>query len=122
MPFSARTIIFVSGLVLFIVVFELVRKRRFREELSVIWLVFSVVIASGSVIDLAFDPLSKSLGIEYPPALAFVMISLVFIIALLYFSLVTSDLKSKLKELTQYVALIEHEMKRLEKLSSPAKE
>jgi hypothetical protein len=39
------------------------------------------------------------------------IISIVMIISLLYFSLVTSDLKSRVKELTQKIALLEFESK-----------
>ncbi len=111
MPLAARIVILISGLSLFVIVFELVRKRKFREELSVIWLFFALIITSGSFIDLVIDPLAKTLNIGYPPAFAFLLISIVFVVALLYFSLVTSDLKSKVKELTQQVSLMEYEIR-----------
>ncbi|MBI5739442.1 MAG: DUF2304 domain-containing protein [Nitrospirae bacterium] len=111
MPISARLIILFAGLGFFLVVLELVRKKRFREELSIIWLFFSLSIAASSVIDLVIDPLAGMLHISYPPAFAFMLISIVMIISLLYFSLVTSDLKSRVKELTQKVALLEFEFK-----------
>ena len=111
MPLSARLIILIAGLGFFIVVLELVRKKRFREELSIIWLFFSLSIAASSVLDLVIDPLARVLHISYPPAFAFMLISIVMIISLLYFSLVTSDLKSRVKELTQKVALLEFELK-----------
>ncbi|RJQ18397.1 MAG: DUF2304 domain-containing protein [Nitrospiraceae bacterium] len=109
MPLAARIIILSAGILLFIAVFELVRKKKFREELSIIWLFFAFTIAAGSVIDLVVDPLAKKLGIAYPPALAFMVISIVMVIALLYFSVVTSDLKGRVKELTQRIALLEFE-------------
>lgn len=110
MPIAARLLILFAGAGLFLVVFELVRKKRFREELSVIWLFFAIIVASGSVIDIVIDPLAKWLHIYYPPALAFMLIIIAMIISLLYFSLITSDLKSKIKELTQKVALLEFEI------------
>ncbi len=110
MPLSARIIIFLTGLGLFIIVFELVRKKRFREELSIIWLFLALIIATGSVIDLVIDPLAKRLHIGYPPALVFVIVVIVLIISFLYFSLITSELKSKVKELTQKIALLEFEI------------
>lgn len=110
MPLSARIIIFLTGLGLLILVFELVRKKRFREELSVIWLFLAVIVASGSVIDIVIDPLARFLHIDYPPALVFMMVIFVLIVSLLYFSLVTSDMKSRVKELTQKIALMEFEI------------
>ncbi len=112
MPLAARIVILISGLSLFVIVFELVRKRKFREELSVIWLFFALIITSGSFIDLVIDPLARVLHIGYPPAFAFLLISIVFVVALLYFSLVTSDLKGKVKELTQQISLMEYEVRK----------
>jgi predicted PurR-regulated permease PerM len=98
------------GALLFLIVFELVRRKMFREELSIIWLFLAVIIASGSVLDFVIDPLSEMLHVSYPPVLAIVVIIFFVIIAFLYFSLVISDLKSKVKELTQKLALLEFDM------------
>jgi uncharacterized membrane protein len=110
MPLSVRILILLAGFMLLVAVLELVRKKRLREELSIIWLFVSLIAASGSVIDLVIDPVSRRLNIGYPPALVFAMVMIVSLAALLYFSLVTSDLKTKVKELTQKVALLEFEM------------
>lgn len=110
MSIGARLFILITGIVLFLIVFELVRKKRFREELSIIWLFFALIVASGSVMDIVIDPLAKMLRIYYPPALVFMVISIFLILSLLYFSLITSDLKSKVKELTQKIALLEFEI------------
>ena len=115
MSIAARIIILLAGIGLFVTVFELVRKKRFREELSIIWLFFALMIAAGSVMDLVVDPLAKLLHIYYPPALVFMVILMFLIASLLYFSLITSDLKSKVKELTQKIALLEFEMHEKEK-------
>jgi hypothetical protein len=108
--FLARIVILSAGLTLFFAVFELVRKKRLREELSIMWLVFSIIIASGSVLDLVIDPIAKKLNIYYPPTLVFLIVIFVLIVSFLYFSVVTSDLKSKVKELTQKISLLEYEI------------
>jgi hypothetical protein len=115
MPIGARLIILFLGIVLFIIVFELLRKGKFREELSVIWLIFSITVALGAFIDLIVDPIAKKLHIYYPPSLVFVFIFVILIIALLYFSMVISDLKSKVKELSQKIAILEYEQKQVTK-------
>jgi hypothetical protein len=38
MAFSVRGFIFLIGIFLFILILELVRRKKFREELSIIWL------------------------------------------------------------------------------------
>lgn len=118
MSFQVRLIIFCGGLSLFALVFGLVRKGRFREELSVVWLLIGLTAMLSSGADVVLDRVAFKLGISYPPVLGFVMLLLALVFGLLYFSVVASDLKSSFKELAQKTALLEHELKRLsEKIS-----
>ncbi len=118
MSVQVRIIIFCVGLGLLALVFALVRKGRFREELSVVWLLIGLTAMLSSGADVVLDRVAFKLGISYPPVLGFVMLFLVLIFGFLYFSVVTSDLKSSLKELAQQTALLEDELKRLaEKMS-----
>ena len=107
MPFSARLILFGLGLVLAAIIFELVRRRKFREELSLVWFIVAIVIMVSSLADLMIDPLARKLRIGYPPTLVFIWIIFFLIMALLYFSVIISDLKGKIKELSQKIALLE---------------
>lgn len=112
MSIGIRLIIIGLGLALFVIIFELVRRKKFREELSIVWFIVSIAIIASSVADKIIDPLAVKLGIGYPPALVFIWVIFFLLLALLYFSMIISDLKSKLKELSQKVALIEHEISR----------
>jgi len=114
MSFGMRLIIFVFGISLFMIIFELVRRKRFREELSITWFAVSLLLLLSSMADLIIDPLAKKIGIGYPPALVFAWIIFCLIIALLYFSAVISDLKGKIKELSQKMAIMEFDMNRKE--------
>jgi len=115
MTFSVRLFIFLFGLILFSTVFELVRRRKFREELSLCWLFIGLSLILSSFADRLIDPLAFKLGINYPPALAFIIIFLLFVIVMLYFSISVSDLKSENKELSQKIALMEYKLTRLQK-------
>jgi hypothetical protein len=110
MSFGIRIIIFCLGVVLFVVIFELVRRKRFREELSIAWFLVGFLLIASSVADKIIDPLAKWVGIGYPPALVFVWIIFCLVLALLYFSAVISDLKGKIKELSQKISLLEFEL------------
>jgi hypothetical protein len=110
MSWEIRIIILGLGAVVFVMIFELVRRQRLREELSIIWFAVGILLMMGSVADLIIDPIAKKLGIGYPPALVFVWMLFCLIIALLYFSAVISDLKGKIKELSQKMALMEYEV------------
>lgn len=112
MSLGIRAIIFGLGLVLFIIILELVRREKFREELSIAWFAVGLILMASSVADKIIDPLARRLGIGYPPAIVFVWIIFCLILAMLYFSTVISDLKGKIKELSQKVALMEFEVDR----------
>lgn len=111
MSYGIRFLILLSGFFLFVLVFELVRRKRFREELSLIWFLVAFAVMAASVGDLIFDRFATTLGIGYPPALYFAWIVLCLIVTLLYYSVIISDIKSKLKELSQKIALLEYELK-----------
>ena len=110
MSFGMRLMILSLGISLFFIIFELVRRNKFREELSIAWFGVSVLVLAGSMADLIIDPFAKMIGISYPPALVFAWLIFCLVIALLYFSSVISDLKGKIKELSQKIALMEYEM------------
>jgi heme A synthase len=110
---TLRILIFLSGLFLFLIIFRLLRRKRLREELSVLWLLVSVSLTLGSVADLVVDPLAFALGINYPPALIFLIFFFIVVLTMFYFSVVVSDLKSKNKELSQKVALMEYRIREL---------
>lgn len=75
MSILLRIIIFIAGVSLFIFIFRLLRRKRFREELSILWLLVSISLILGSVADLVVDPIALALGINYPPALIFLIFS-----------------------------------------------
>ncbi|MFN3481185.1 MAG: DUF2304 domain-containing protein [Thermodesulfovibrionales bacterium] len=113
MNLTLRILIFLSGLFLFFVIFRLLRRRRFREELSILWLIVSISLVFGSIADLVIDPLAFALGISYPPALIFLIFFFIVVLTMFYFSVVVSDLKSRNKELSQKVALMEYRIREM---------
>ena len=113
MALSIRVGILLIGIFLFIVILDLVRRKKFREELSLIWLMIGIGLILSSFADRIIDPLAFRLGISYPPSLVFMLIFFLLVLAMLYFSLVVSDLKSKNKELSQKMALLEYKVSRI---------
>lgn len=106
-----RFMVLSAGLTLFLIIFELVRRKRFREELSLAWFIVAFLVMLSAVADLVLDPVAKFIGINYPPALYFAWIIFCLVVTLLYYSAVISDLKSKIKELSQKIALLEFDSK-----------
>lgn len=118
MSFAFRVIIFGCGLMLLILVIELVRSNRLREELSISWFFISFALILCSVGDIIMDPFAFKLGISYPPALVFACFALLLILASLYFSVVISNLKGKIKELAQKIALMEYEIHKKDNINN----
>lgn len=119
MTFGIRLFIFLFGVIFFISIFELIRRKKLREDLSLGWLLIGAALILSSFADRVIDPLAFMLGIHYPPALAFVIVALLLVLVMLYFSIVVSDLKSRNKELSQKIALIEYKLFRLHTKSGP---
>jgi hypothetical protein len=119
MTFAGRLFIFLFGVLFFIAIFELVRRKKLREDLSLGWLLIGLALILSSFADQIIDPLAFALGIHYPPALAFVIVAFLLVLVVLYFSVVVSDLKSRNKELSQKVALMEYKLLALQKKSGP---
>ena len=115
MSLGVRLFIFLLGVLLFATIFELVRKKKFREELSLGWLIVGLGLIFSSFADLIIDPLAVQLGIHYPPALAFIIVTILLVLVMLYFSIAVSDLKSRNKELSQKIALLEYKLSKLYK-------
>jgi len=115
MSLGMRLMIFILGTFLFLTILELVRKKKFREELSLVWLLIGLGMILASIADFVIDPLAIRLGIHYPPALVFIIIFFLLVLVVLYFSVVVSDLKSRNKELSQKIALMEYRLNTLRK-------
>ncbi|QWR77454.1 DUF2304 domain-containing protein [Candidatus Magnetomonas plexicatena] len=111
MSTGSRVLIVVLGVVLFTIIFELVRRRKFREEHSLLWFVVSVCIISGAFLDNIVNRMATFLGVGYPPIIVLVILTVLLILSLMYFSIIISDLKGKIKELNQKIAFLEYEIK-----------
>lgn len=117
MSLGFRLLIAGCGLILFVFIFALVRSGKLREELSISWFLIALALIFSSIADFVIDPLAIKLKIYYPPALIFALFLLLLVLAFLYFSVVISGLKGKVKELTQKIALMEFEIQNKKKNS-----
>ncbi len=88
-------------------VLELVRSRRLREEYSLLWIFTAAVLLLLSCWRGLLDRLAQGTGIKYPPSALFLVAIGFFLLILLHFSLVVSDLSRKTKRLAQELDLRE---------------
>lgn len=88
----------------------MIRKKKIKEEYSLLWLLSGVVFLFFSVFRKALDSFAHLIGIDYAPAAIFlVLIGCIFMI-LVHFSVVISKLSERTKNLTQEIALMKIQM------------
>ncbi len=113
-----RSVIFAVGasILALVLVLELVRQRRLREEYSLLWLATAFVMLVVAAWRDLLHGLSEIVGIAYPPNLLFLLAALFLLLLLLYFSTVITRLTQENKDIAQEVALLRHEIEQLRAL------
>jgi hypothetical protein len=97
------------GALLFVL--ELVRRRKLREDYSLLWLATAVVLIVLSASRPLLDSFANLLGvITYPPAALFLVAILFMLFILLHYSIVLTKLTRENKEIAQQVALLRCEL------------
>ncbi len=92
--------------VLLLYILEMVRRRKLREEYSILWLFGSFVILILAVKKDWLEWLSRSAGIAYPPSFLFLVGILFIILILIHFSISVSRLYQMNKKIAQETALL----------------
>ena len=87
-------------------VLELVRRRRLREEYSLLWLVTALALIILSLSRPLLDALANIVGIYYPPSALFLVAVVFILFMLLHFSTVLTRLAQQNKDTAQQIALL----------------
>lgn len=104
----------IGSLLLFIFILRLVKRKKLKEEYSLLWLGFGIVFIVLSIFKPLLEIVASTIGIVYAPAalLLILVISVFFI--LIQFSIVISRLTEGNKNLTQEVGILKAEIKKLQ--------
>ena len=100
---------------LFVLVFELVRRRRLMERYALLWLFSSAVLLGLAVWRDGLELFSDAVGIAYAPSALFAVALGFVLVLLLHFSLVISRLADQSKLLAQRTALLAQRVEMLER-------
>jgi len=92
---------------LFVLVFELVRRRRLMERYALLWLFASAVLLLLAVWRGLLNEIAHAIGIYYAPSALFVIAFGFILVLLLHFSLVISRLADQNKLLAQRLGLLQ---------------
>lgn len=112
MPLRQKILAILLSVGLIILIFELVRRRKLREEYSWLWMLTGVVIF---VLVIWHDLLlfvTRLLGIALPASTIFLFGVFFLILINLYFSVKISTLSAQIKELAQRQAILESFMEK----------
>ena len=120
MLIKIQIIVGVLSLILLLITFELIRKKRLREEYAILWLFTGVAVLVFSLWPgfLLSQFFVRITGIFYLSAV--VLIAFFFLLLIVFhFSVVISKLTSQNKELAQQYALLALELNELKKNGFP---
>jgi hypothetical protein len=102
-------------LVLFLIVLELVRRRRLLERYALVWLGSAIVLLVLGIWQGLLGKIASAIGVFYPPTALFVIAFGFILLLLLHFSTAVSRLTDQSKVLAQRLALMEQRQRQLEK-------
>jgi hypothetical protein len=98
---------------LFLYILYLVRKKKIKEEYSLLWLSSSFVFIIFSIWRHGLEYFAGLIGIAYPPAALFLILLLAVFLILIEFSVNISKLAEKNKILAQELGLLRNELEAL---------
>ena len=106
---------------LFVVLLELVRRRRMLERYAILWLFCAFALLALSVWKGLLTELAHAVGIYYPPSALFVIAFGFVLVLLLHFSIAVSKLADQNKVLAQRLALLEERQREAGADRAPAR-
>lgn len=112
MPDRIHLLAIIGSLGVLGLVIDLLRRRRLKEEYSLLWLGVAIaffIVSWGNLL----ERLAAVLGVAYAPAALFLLMIVGAYLLLMHFSLVISRMAAKHIELAQEVGLLQHEIDRL---------
>ncbi len=92
------------GVIFFII--SLIRKRKLREEYSIMWLIGSVVLIVFSIWRQLLDILAQAVGVYYAPAILLLIGIFFGVLIFLHLTVVISKQANETKCLAQEIALL----------------
>lgn len=111
----------IIGLSAAITIVILIRRDRLHVRYGLWWMVAAIVFALLGIFPALFDSIARFLGIAYPPVLALTVAVVVLVIKILVMDLERSRNAIKLQRLIQRVALLDSELRSMQKRQPPTR-
>jgi hypothetical protein len=107
MHFGAQAASIAFAVVVFLLVFEMVRRRYLRERYAILWLGAAFVLIVLAAWTQLLSTISHAVGIATPSNAFFVIAFAFLLLLVLHFSAVVSRLSDETRVLAQRLALLE---------------
>ena len=101
------------SILIFIVIIDLVRRRKLREEFSWLWLLTGAVTILLAVWYDLVQFITEVIGAVLPTTTLFLFSAIFFMVINLYYATKISNLHDHVKDLSQHIAILQTEVKRL---------
>jgi len=102
----------VISLLLALVIFQLIRKKKLKEQYSLLWFLTVTVMLVLALWDGLLYRISSLLGIAVPSNALFMLALLFMFIMSLHYSMLVSRLTDQTKMLAQRLALVDRELRK----------
>jgi len=99
---------------LFVIVIELVRRRKLTEEYSFVWILCAVALLGLSLWRDLLHVVAHWLGVFYPPAVLLLILTVFVFVACLNFSIVVSRQRLQIERLVEEQAMLTARLRELE--------
>jgi hypothetical protein len=106
-PIRQKIVALFVSLAILVIIVELVRRRRLREEYSVLWILTGIVIVVLALWYRLLERITQFIGAGFPTSTLFFFALVFLILVSLQFSVKISDLSNQVKNLAQRIALDE---------------
>ncbi len=104
-----------GSLLFLLIVLDAVRRQKLREAYALVWLFITGCMIVVSLWTNVLRLISNLLGIAYPPATLFLILTVGILLLLFQYSIVISLHNEKLKKLTQEIALLKEKLEQKDK-------
>jgi hypothetical protein len=108
---KAQIVALVATLAIFLLVLELVRRRRLAERYALLWMLAAIAILVLAIWTDGLDVIADLMGIQEPANAIFILAFGVVFVLLLHFSVATSRLAEETKILAQENARLDLELR-----------
>jgi hypothetical protein len=115
--FYGDRIIYVSILfcvLLLLLIIYMVRKKMIYENYALVWILVPIVLLVFVSSRTVLEAIAAFAGIYYAPSVMLPVLYLLYIFVMLFFTVVISKRDRQIKDLTQELGILKHQVRKLE--------